>query len=67
MTTPPTPLKQYVGLLFGANVVWLRTIQNNEKCGSLPLGLVAMATESSHRLIMGKWLNCFFSITIEVM
>ena len=26
-----------------------------------------MATESSHRLIMGKWLNCIFSITNEVM
>ena len=31
------------------------------------LGLVAMATESSHRLIMGKWLNCIFFITTEVM
>ena len=26
-----------------------------------------MATESSHRLKMGKWLNCIFSITSEVM
>ena len=26
-----------------------------------------MATESSHRLIMGKWLNCIFSITSEVI
>ena len=26
-----------------------------------------MATESSHRLIMGKGLNCVFSITSEVM
>ena len=26
-----------------------------------------MATESSHRLIMGKGLNCIFSITSEVM
>ena len=29
--------------------------------------LVAMVTESSHRLIVGKWFNCIFSITIEVM
>ena len=36
------------------------------KIGGLLLGLVAMATESSHRLIMGKWLNCTFSITSEV-
>ena len=33
----------------------------------MPHGLVAMATESSHRLIMQKWLNCIFSITSEVM
>ena len=46
-----------VGLLFGTNVAWRRTIQNSQKFGSLPLGLVAMATESSHRLIMGKGLN----------
>ena len=50
-----------VGLQFGTNV------ENSEKFGSLPLGLVAMATESSRRLIMGKWLNCTFSITTEVM
>ena len=29
--------------------------------------MVAMATESSHRLVMGKGLNCIFSITSEVM
>ena len=29
--------------------------------------LVAMATENSHSLIMGTWLNCIFTITIEVM
>ena len=56
-----------VGLLFGTNVALLRTIQNNEKFGSLPLGLVAMATESAYRLIMGKWFNCTCSITSEVM
>ena len=56
-----------VGLKFGTKVAWLKTIQNSEKFGSLPLGLVAMATESSDRLIMGKWLNCTFSITSEVM
>ena len=33
----------------------------------LPLGLVAMATESSRRLIMEKWLNCIFFISSEVM
>ena len=33
----------------------------------VPVGLVVMAAESSHRLIMGKWLNCIFSITSEVM
>ena len=38
-----------------------------KKFGSLPLGLVAMATESCHSLIMGKWFNCTFSITSEVM
>ena len=53
--------------LIGTNVAWHRTIQNCQKFGSLPLGLVAMATESSHRLIMGEWLNCTFSITIEVI
>ena len=51
-------------LLFGRNVAWVRTIQ---RFFSLPLGLVAMATESSHRLIMGKWLNYIFSITSEMM
>ena len=29
--------------------------------------LFAMTTESPHRLIVGKWLNCIFSITSEVM
>ena len=56
-----------VGLLFGTNVALLKTIQNSKKFSSLPLGLVAMATESSHTLKMGKWLNCTFSITSEVM
>ena len=56
-----------VGLLFCTNVAWLRTIPSSEKFCGLPLGLVAIATESSRRLIMGKWLNCTFSITIEVM
>ena len=35
--------------------------------GDLLLGLIAMATESSHRLIMWKWLKCIFSITSEVI
>ena len=34
---------------------------------TLPLGLVAMAKESFHRLLMGKWLNCIFSITSKVI
>ena len=46
---------------------WVKAVQNSKSYGDLPLGLVAMATESSHRLIMGKWLNCIFSITSEVM
>ena len=46
---------------------WLRTIPNSEKFGNPPLGLVAMATESFHKLINGKWFNCTFSITSEVM
>ena len=56
-----------VGLLFGTNVAWQRTIHYSQKFGGLPLGLVAMATEISHRLIMEKWLNCTFSITSEVI
>ena len=55
-----------VGLYFGTNVPCYRTIQNSQKFCGLPLGLIAMATESSHRLIMEKWLNCTFSITSEV-
>ena len=39
----------------------------NCKFGGLPLGLVAMAIESSYRFTMGKWLNCTFSITGEVI
>ena len=35
-----------VGLLFGTNVAWHRTVQKSQKFGSLPLGLVAMATEA---------------------
>ena len=38
-----------VGLLFGTNVAWLRTISKIKKFGGLPLGLVAMATESFRR------------------
>ena len=56
-----------VGLLCGTNVAWQKTIQTSQKFGGLPLGLVAMATESSHRFIKGKWLNCTFSITSEVI
>ena len=33
----------------------------------MPLGLVAMVKENSHRIIIGKGLNCIFSITSEVM
>ena len=33
---------------------------NSYNYGGLPLGLVAMVTESSHWLIMGKCLNCIF-------
>ena len=47
-------------LLFGIKVAWVRAVQNRYNYGSLPLGYVAMATESSHWLIMGKWLNCIF-------
>ena len=47
-------------LLFGIKVAWVRAIQNRYNYGGLPLGYVAMATESSHWLIMGKWLNCIF-------
>ena len=65
--TTPSKTTEALGLLFGTNVAWPRTIQNSEKFGSLPLGLVAMATESSHRLIMGKWLNCTCPINSEVM
>ena len=66
MTSPPKPPKQYdwydfVQMLLG------KIIQNTSNYGDLPFGLVTMATESSHRLIMGKWLNCIFSITSEVM
>ena len=64
MTTSKTTEAE--GFLFGKNVALHRTIQNSQKFGSLPLGLVAMATESSHRLIMGKWLNCTFSITSDL-
>ena len=41
-----------VGLKFGTNVAWLGKIPNSEKFAGLPLGLVAMATESYHKLIM---------------
>ena len=50
MTTPPKPLSSRTNLV-------QMLIQNSEKFGRLPLGLVAVATESSHRLIMGKWAN----------
>ena len=56
-----------VGLLFCTNVAWVRTIQNSLNYGDLSLGLVAMATEISHRPLMEKWLNCIFFITCEVM
>ena len=50
-----------VGLLFGINVAWLRTIQNNENFGNLPIDLVAMSTESCHRLINnGKMVKLHF-------
>ena len=54
-TTKAVGLESYCFGGFGTNVAWHRTIQNSEKFGGLLLGLVAMATESSHRLIMGKW------------
>ena len=57
MKTPPRP----------QNVAWVRAIQNSQTFDGLPLGLVAMTTESSHRLIMGKWLTCTFSITNKVI
>ena len=56
-----------VGLLFGTSVKWLRAVENTRKSANLPLGMVAMATENFHRLIMRKRLNCIFSITSEVM
>ena len=56
-----------VWLWFGTNVAWVRASQNSQNYGDLLLGLVAMATESSHRLIMGKGLNCIISIAREVM
>ena len=62
MTTPSKQLKQY-----GANVAWIREFQNSYNYGDLLLDLVAMATESSHKLIVKKWLNCIFSIISEVM
>ena len=48
---------------FGKNVALVGGFKNSLNYGDLALGLVAMATESSHRLIMGKLLNCIFSIT----
>ena len=56
-----------VWLLFFTNVAWVRTIQNSQNYGGLPLGLVAIATETSHRPIMGKGLKCIFFITSEMM
>ena len=35
--------------------------------GDMPLGLVAMATESFHKPIMRKMVNLHFSISSEVM
>ena len=52
---------------FCTNVAWLKANPSSKKFAGLPLGLVAMATESSHRIIMGKWLNCTFSITSEMI
>ena len=56
-----------VGLLLVQILLGYGQFQIVKKFGSLPLGLVAMATESCHSLIMGKWFNCTFSITSEVM
>ena len=49
--------------LFGKNVAWVGGFKNSYNYGDRPLGLVAMATESSHRPIE----NCIFSIISEVM
>ena len=57
------------GLLFSISINEIILIERN--CcelkenlliyyGGLPFGLVALATESSHRLIMGRWFNCIF-------
>ena len=54
-------------LNFKKGSAWLRAIQNRLNFAGLPRGVVAMATESSHRLIVEKWLNCIFSISSEVM
>ena len=40
--------------LLSKNVAWLGAFKSSENYGDLPLGLVTMVTESSHRLIMGK-------------
>ena len=58
-------LMQFVSNVLGRNVAWTGGFKKKKKKkkknhGDLPLGLVAMATESSHRLKMGKRLNCIF-------
>ena len=50
------------GMLLG-----LGDLEKDKNYGFLPLGLVAMATENSHRLKMGIWLSCIFLITSKVM
>ena len=57
-TTTRKPLKQFVL----KNVAWIGGVNNSQNYGNLPVGFVAMATDSSLRLKIGKWLNCIFSI-----
>ena len=51
--------------IFDKNVAGVGGFKNSKNYGDLPHGLVVMATESSHRLIRGKWLNCIFSIPLK--
>ena len=51
MTSPPKPLKQYDSN-FAKMLLGLGQFKIDKNYGDLPSGLVAMATENSHRLIM---------------
>ena len=44
-------ITEAVGLLFGTNVARVRTIENSYKSANMSVGLIAMETENSHRLI----------------